>query len=155
MVLEWASASEAPRFVTLITNFVEQIKDLGPLGEKEGLSEASLRLRLEAARVVTGGMRFRAALGNLARELKKAGDYSPEGIARRVEEKILPLLKKEILENELKALLEKGPISVDALAEKTGFYPGEIASLLQVFSKRGQVVQEGDLWQPKARGNNR
>ncbi len=150
--LEWASAAEAPRFVSLITEFTERVRALGPFGEKEGLAPEVLRLRLEAARVVTAGMRFRAAFGNLARELKKAGDYSPEGIAARVEEKLLPLIKKEMLEAEIKALLTQGPVSVDTLAEKTGAAPEDIVAVLQIFSKRGQAVQEGELWQPKAKG---
>ncbi len=150
--LEWASAAEAPRFVSLITEFTERVRALGPLGEKEGLSPEVLRFRLEAARKVTSGMRFRAAFGNVARELKKAGDYSPEGIAARVEEKIYPLLKKEMLEAEVKALLSQGPVSVDTLAEKTGAAPEDIIAVLQVFSKKGQAIQEGNLWQPKAKG---
>ena len=36
--LEWASAAEAPRFVQLITDFTQRIKELGPLGAAEGLS---------------------------------------------------------------------------------------------------------------------
>ena len=36
--LKWASVLRAPRFVKLITDFTQQIKELGPLGQAEGLS---------------------------------------------------------------------------------------------------------------------
>ena len=32
--LEWVSAAEAPRFVQVTTEFVEQIRELGPLGQE-------------------------------------------------------------------------------------------------------------------------
>ncbi len=152
--LDWASAAEAPRFVQLITEFTENIKKLGSLGEAEGISLEVLKFRLEAARELTSKMRFRAAFGNLARELKKAGDYSPEGIASRVEEKLLPLIKKELLEAEINALLAKGPVSIEALTEKTGASEEEIVNILKTLSKKGQVVQEGNVWQPKREGDS-
>ncbi len=149
--LDWASAAEAPLFVKIVTEFTETVKKLGPLGEAEGLAPETLKFRLAAARELTSKSRFRAAFGNLARELKKAGDYSPEGISSRVEEKIVPLIKKELLEAEVKELLAKGPVSVDTLLQMTGATQEDIVSVLERLSKRGQVEKQGDLWQPKSK----
>ena len=147
--IDWASAAEAPLFVKIVTDFTETIKRLGPLGEAEGLDEETLKLRLDAARKLASKSRFRAAFGNLARELKKAGDYSPEGIASKVEQKIVPLIKKDLLESEIKALLSKGPVSIDALLQKTGATQDDIVPILEAMSKKGQVERQGDVWQPK------
>ena len=149
--IDWASAAEAPRFVQIVTDFTEKIKEIGPLGEREGLDQETIRLRLGAARELTAKNRFRAAYGNLARNLKKSGDYSPEGIARLVEEKLVPLIKKELLEAEIKALLGKGPVSLDSLLKKTGASQEEVIPVLEALAKRGQVEQTGDVWQPKAK----
>jgi hypothetical protein len=149
--IDWASAAEAPRFVQIVTDFTNRIKEIGPLGEFEGLDAETLKLRLEAARQLASKSRFRAAYGNLAREFKKAGDYSPESIAQKVEEKIVPLIRKDLLESEVKALLAKGPISLDTLLQKTGATQDDIVPILEALSKRGQVERQGDLWQPKAK----
>ncbi len=38
--LEWVAASEGERFATIVNEFTEQIRELGPLGIKESLAEA-------------------------------------------------------------------------------------------------------------------
>ncbi len=147
--IDWASAAEAPLFVKIVTDFTETIKKLGPLGEAEGLGREILKLRLEAARELASKSRFRAAYGNLARELKKAGDYSPEGISSRVEQKLVPLIKKELLEAEVRSLLSQGPVSIDTLLQKTGATHEDIVPILEALSKKGKVEKQGDLWQPR------
>jgi len=44
--LEWVAASEGNRFAEVMDDFVTEINGLGPLGESEGLDEASLIRRL-------------------------------------------------------------------------------------------------------------
>ncbi len=146
--IDWASAAEAPLFVKIVTEFTETIKKIGPLGEAEGLDLETIKLRLDAARSLLGKSRFRAAYGNLARALKKEGDYSPEGISSKVEQKIAPLLTKGLLEEEIKSLLSKGPISIDTLLQKTGATRDDIAPILEAMSKKGQIENRGDVWQP-------
>ncbi len=48
--LEWVSASEGGRFAEIVTDFTGQLKEMGPLGEGEGLDEQTLKLKLEAIR---------------------------------------------------------------------------------------------------------
>ena len=43
--LEWVSAAEAPRFVKVITEFTERVRDLGPLGSSEGLDVDNLKIK--------------------------------------------------------------------------------------------------------------
>jgi F420-non-reducing hydrogenase iron-sulfur subunit len=38
--LEWVAASEGERFATIVDEFTEQIRELGPLGVKDSLAEA-------------------------------------------------------------------------------------------------------------------
>jgi len=38
--LEWVAASEGERFATIVNEFTEEIRELGPLGVKESLAEA-------------------------------------------------------------------------------------------------------------------
>ncbi len=45
--LEWVSAAEGTRFVEVVDNFSRQLKELGPLGEGEGIDENELKSKLE------------------------------------------------------------------------------------------------------------
>jgi len=48
--LEWVSASEGIRFSEVVTDFTNQVKDMGLLGTGEGMDAATLNLKLEAIR---------------------------------------------------------------------------------------------------------
>jgi len=134
--IDWASAAEGPRFVMLLTDFTERVKELGPLGEAEGLPWETLKFRLEAARNLCKNMQFRAQYGNLAREIKKLKDYSLENISQAVEKKLLPQIRKRIFEAQLKELLAQGPQALEVLQEKTGATKEEIGTILETLKKR-------------------
>ncbi len=135
-VLDWASAAEGPRFVKLLTDFTEAVRKLGPLGEAEGIPWETLRFRLEAARKLCKNMQFRAQYGNLAKEIKKLGDYSPENIAKLVEEKLVPRIRRQVFEAEIKELLAEGPKALEVLKEKTGASEEELGAILESLKKK-------------------
>ena len=45
--IEWISASEGVRFAEVMNDFAEQLRELGPRGDAEGLDEETLQSRLE------------------------------------------------------------------------------------------------------------
>jgi len=69
--LQWASAAEAPRFVKLITDFTARVKELGPLGADEGISEEEARARIDKAIELVSGRKLRVGFGNLTKNLRK------------------------------------------------------------------------------------
>ena len=48
--LEWVSASQGIRYAEIVTEFTDELKELGPLGTGEGLDRNTLKLKLEAIR---------------------------------------------------------------------------------------------------------
>jgi F420-non-reducing hydrogenase iron-sulfur subunit len=46
--IEWTSASEGIRFADIMNDFAKKLKQIGPIGEAEGLPKAALKSRLEA-----------------------------------------------------------------------------------------------------------
>ncbi len=46
--LEWISASEGTRYAEVMNDFGKQLKEMGPLGESEGLDAETLKLNLMA-----------------------------------------------------------------------------------------------------------
>ncbi len=86
--LDWASAAEAPLFVDLITKFTNQIQELGPLGEAEGIAREELLLKISAAKSTVKSIKLRTRLGKLAKDLRLLHDYSPETIEAEMAEKV-------------------------------------------------------------------
>ena len=86
--LQWASAAEAPRFVQLITDFTQQMKELGPLGEAEGLSKEELKERLEKALAVASDQKVRVSFGNASKAVRKDGIWTNEHIGEVINTKM-------------------------------------------------------------------
>ena len=87
--LQWASAAEAPRFVKLITDFTRQVKELGPLGQAEGIEPAEMRARIDKALALVSDRKLRVAFGNVTKTLRKEGNkVTNEMIAALVDEKL-------------------------------------------------------------------
>lgn len=133
--LDWVSSSESSRIVEIIKDFSNILQEIGPLGEKEGWSEEDKKFYLESAVALCNNMQFRSAYGNLAREIKKLGDFSLEVITKKVEEKLLPSIKTRLYEIEIKELVKEGPKSLDYIIAKTKGDPVEIEKILSKIIK--------------------
>lgn len=92
--LQWASAAEAPRFVQLITEFTEQMKELGPLGKAEGLSQDELKERLEKALEFVSAQKSRISYGNATKAVRKDGIWTKEHIDEVINTKMAKTLEK-------------------------------------------------------------
>ena len=86
--LQWASAAEAPRFVKLITEFTGRIKELGPLGEAEGIEPDEMKIRLEKALAAVSSRKVRMVYGNTAKSIRKEGIFTQEHINDVIGEKL-------------------------------------------------------------------
>ncbi len=147
MSLEWASAAEGPRFVELITSYVNNIKSLGPLGKGPEEAGKIVKRRLAASVKAASVPKVRTAFGNLAKRLHKSSDYSPEAISKGVSEKVLPAFRKERILNEVKlCLADEGPLGLDRLAELTGADPEELEKIISPLVKKGILKEEGSGW---------
>ncbi len=45
--IEFMSSAEGIRFARLVTDFIKDIKELGPIGEREGITKEELKLRIQ------------------------------------------------------------------------------------------------------------
>ena len=86
--LQWASAAEAPRFVKLITEFTGKIKELGPLGEAEGIEPEEIKKRLDAALGAVSDRKVRMFFGNATKSIRKEGIFTQEYITGVIDEKL-------------------------------------------------------------------
>lgn len=87
--LQWASAAEGPRFVKLITEFTDKMKQLGPLGAAEGLSPEEAQARAEKALAMVSDRKLRMGFGNVTKTLRKdVPDLTDATIDQVIEEKL-------------------------------------------------------------------
>ncbi len=86
--LQWASAAEAPRFVKLITDFTAQVRELGPLGQSEGIAPDEIKARLEKALEALSSLKVRTAFGTTTRSLRKDNVLDGKVITETVESKL-------------------------------------------------------------------
>jgi hypothetical protein len=149
ITLQWASAAEAPRFVELITKYISNIKSIGPLGTANGeKKQEDIHMHLRAGVKAVSALKVRTALGKLAKDIKKINDYSPNIISEGVAKKVLPLIHKERLVQEIQlCLAEQGPCKSDELYKKTGSNCEEIEKILETLSQKGLVKEKGLMWQ--------
>jgi len=103
--LEWASAAEAPLYVKLITKFTNQMKELGPLGEAEGIPLEELKVKLSAGKAAVEGLKLRTRFAKLTQTLRKEGKHTAEIIEEKMADKINEAIIKEV-EKQEKAISE-------------------------------------------------
>jgi len=94
--LEWASAAEAPRFVELITRFTEQMKELGPLGQAEGLTKDEVKERLQKALDVVSSQKVRISFGNASKAVRKDSVWTQDHIDEVITTKMTKSLDKAL-----------------------------------------------------------
>jgi len=94
--LEWASAAEAPRFVQLITDFTLRMKELGPLGEAEGLSPDEVKERLQKALDVVSSQKVRISFGNATKAVRKDKIWTRDHIDEVITTKMAKSLDKAL-----------------------------------------------------------
>jgi len=92
--LQWASAAEAPRFVQMITEFTQRMKELGPIGQAEGIPAEELQERLEKALTFVSAQKSRISYGNATKAVRKDAVWTREHIDEVIQTKMAKTLEK-------------------------------------------------------------
>ena len=82
---------------THTTDFTQTMKDLGPIGEAEGLSKEEVKERIQKALDVVSSQKVRIGFGNASKAVRKDGIWTNEhisGIINKKMEKSLASLSK-------------------------------------------------------------
>jgi hypothetical protein len=106
--LQWASAAEAPRFVRLITDFTQQIKELGPLGEAEGIAPDELKERLALGLAAVSDRKLRMSFGTATKSIRKEANFTQEYIDSVIDDKLTKPFTKAFEPN---SETEKKPVA--------------------------------------------
>ncbi len=141
--LEWISAAEGSRFAEIMTDFVTQLRELGPIGEAEGIAASDLQLRL-------------AALGQLVpwvklveRERLRVPERSEEAYRTHFASEEVDRLFRELFVDKLAVsqilmLLHEGPQTTREISERLGLNPSAVSRHMNESSRQGLVRYDLD-----------
>ena len=139
LLLEWASAAEATRFVKLITEFTDQIKGLGKLGESENVEEETLEIRLEAAKKALEKTKLRMAFSKQAVKFREKREKG-EKIDLELSEGLKKMIKDELSLHQIILYLQKSPYSSSNLANKLNIAEAEVEKYIASLTKKGKIT---------------
>ena len=140
--LEWVSAAEAPRFVKVITEFTERVRDLGPLGSSERLDVDNLKIKLKAAKMALEGKRLRMVFARQAKYKKHEGTYREIPPDHKLHAEIDKALANEMAANGLLLYLQDRPRPVDELAGLLNLSADDVVGYFKKLEKKGLVESD-------------
>jgi DNA-binding transcriptional ArsR family regulator len=136
--LEWVSAGEGIRFAGIMNEYAAQVQKLGPLGKGEGLDDAELRLRLEAATRLVPFLRL-ALTGRLGLSVRSEAEYQRFFGSDEFRRLFDELAGDRLAVSRILLLLRERPRTTAELAERLGWSPSEVSRHVKSSSKHGLV----------------
>jgi F420-non-reducing hydrogenase iron-sulfur subunit len=136
--IEFMSSGEGIHFAEVTNDFVNKVKELGPLGKGEGIDENGLKLKLEAAtRLVPYIKLVEREKLRVATRSEEAynGFYNSDELNRLFSDLILDKLAI----GQITSLLRERPLSTSEIAEILGLSPSEVSKHLSSSSQQGLV----------------
>jgi coenzyme F420-reducing hydrogenase delta subunit/DNA-binding CsgD family transcriptional regulator len=136
--LEWISAAEGTRFAEVMSDFTRQLKELGPLGEGDGLQPAELAFRLESlSRLVPFAKLVEREKLRVPERTEEAirGFYASEQVERLFHE----VIAKRLAQIQILMLLEQEPLSTRDISERLGLTPSVVSRHMNDSSRQSLV----------------
>jgi len=138
LTIEFMSGSDANLFVEGVNGFVQKVKELGPLGEGEGIDEKELKLKLDAVTRLIPYIRL------VERERLRLPAMPEEEYRKFFDSDELSRLFEETIADKLAiaqivALLREGPLSTAEIAETLSLTPSKVSKHLNASSKQRLV----------------
>jgi len=140
--LEWVSASEGNRFAEVVTEFTNQIKELGPSPTSGDKVDKELFNKLKAMEMAAGSYRLRALVGR-ERKITEEGNVYGEIIPKeRFDLLFSQSIYDEYMRHQILLSLEEDPKSVKDLAIQLEIDPSEVLDHILVLKSRSQVAMD-------------
>jgi coenzyme F420-reducing hydrogenase delta subunit len=138
--LEWVSASEGQRFAKLVTEFTEQIRNLGPSPLRGRNPDERILENLEAAKNAAADFRLRVLVGR-ERELTEKTNVYHENVPQEKFDSVLEnAVEEEFTRQKIYVLTKKMPRSVKVLAEAIEKRPAEVLKEIVAMRRRNMIT---------------
>lgn len=136
--IEFMSGSESNLFVEGVNGFVRNVKELGPIGRGEGLTEKELSFKLESVIQLIPYIRL------VERERLRLPAMTEDEFRKFFDSDELKRLFEETIADKLSisqivSLLREGPLSTAEIAKSLGLTPSKVSRHLNASSKQRLV----------------
>ena len=139
LLLDWVSASEGVRFSEVVTGFTEQIRELGPLGQAEGLDRDRLQLRLRGALGAARSEKLRwvaAKQTEFATDGNKYGEvFTQHELGRMLD----GVIAEEVMCQEILEVVKGKPASVKEIAATIEVPSPRVLRYVSALRKKGFI----------------
>jgi coenzyme F420-reducing hydrogenase delta subunit len=136
--LEWIAASEGNRFAEVMSDFVAKLRELGPLGEGEGIDAGGLKLKLDAVSQLIPYLKL-VEREKLRVPVKSEEAYRAFYESDEVDRLFHQLIDDKLAISQILMLLEERPLSSGEISERLGLTPSDVSRHMKDSSRQGLV----------------
>ncbi len=141
--LEWISAAEGNRFAEIMSDFADQLRGLGPLGQGEAIEPPDLRRKLDALNKLVPYLKL------VEREKLRVPTRSEEAYeaffgSDEINRLIHELIADRLAISQIMMLLAEGPLSTGDIATRLGLTPSDVSRHMKDSSRQSLVRYDTD-----------
>jgi len=134
--IEQMSAGEGIRYAEMMNDFSRKLRELGPLGEGEGIDGSGLKLRLQAVTKLIPYIRL-VERERLRVRFNTAEEYSEYFKSEEVNRLFQELIVDKLAIGQILALLRESPRSTGEISEILRIDSSEVSRHLNISARQG------------------
>lgn len=144
LLLEWVSAAEGPRFAQLVTDFTNQLRELGPLDEDAKNNNGNLSLKLKAAKNAVSSEKLRWVAAKQTEFRKDGNKYGEVFTDQELKRMVDGVVIEEIALQQILLLLEQEKLSVKEISQRLGISSPKIMEQM-LGLRRKEIIKIAEI----------
>jgi coenzyme F420-reducing hydrogenase delta subunit len=137
--LEWVSASEGNRYAEVVTDFTNELKEIGPLGKAEGMSQNTLKLKLEAIRKLLPYIKL-VEREKLRVRFENKAEYEKFYASDALKSLLNELIVDKLAISQIMLLLQQQALSTGEIADRLGMTRSDVSKHLNDSARQRLVT---------------
>ena len=137
--IEWTSASEGIRFADIMNDFAKKLRQLGPIGKAEGLSDDGLKFKLEAITNLIPYIKL-VERERLRVRFESEKEYEEFFRGEEVARLFKDLIVDKLALSQIMALLRDQPRSAVDISGVLSLSASEVSTHLNTLARQGLIT---------------
>jgi coenzyme F420-reducing hydrogenase delta subunit len=143
LLIDWVSASEGERFATLVKDFTERVRKMGPLGNETDLEPHQLRPRLVAAKEALAQERLRWLVGREKELVEDKNVFGEKVSQEEFDQLMLQTIEKEFAKRRILLAIGEDALSIKEIAQRVETSPRKVLRNMVSLERDGLVSVAG------------
>jgi F420-non-reducing hydrogenase iron-sulfur subunit len=139
LLIDWVSAAEGERFATLVKDFTERVRELGPVGNETDVEPQQLKTRLVAAKEALAQERIRWLVGRERNLVEDKNVFGERVSQEEFDQLMLQTIEKEFAKRSILLSIEEDALSVKEIAQRVEAPPKEVLRNIVSLERDGLV----------------